>query len=150
VVWLGNSLVVSGLLYNTILLLTHAPATVDTLRSNQFGSFAMDITWMLAGVVLWLPVIAPLPEARARSAWGKIGYLFVTTSVVAVIPASFLTFTSIPLYRTYELAPRIGSITAIEDQQLAGIVMKIGTTPIVWSTLAVMWFRWSAKEAQTA
>jgi putative membrane protein len=150
VVRLGNSLVVSGLLYNTILLLTHAPATVDALRSNQFGSFAMDVTWMLAGVVLWLPVIAPLPEARARSAWGKIGYLFVTTSVVAVIPASFLTFTSIPLYRTYELAPRIGSITAIEDQQLAGIVMKIGTTPIVWSTLAVMWFRWSAKEAQTA
>jgi hypothetical protein len=27
--------------------------------------------------------------------------------------------------------------------------MKIGTIPIVWSTIAVLWFRWSAREAQT-
>lgn len=150
VIWLGRSLVAAGVIYNTVLLLTHAPATVDVLRTSQVGSFAMDVTWMLAGVVLWLPVLAPLPQARVRSTWGKIGYLLLTTSVVALIPASFLTFTSTPLYAIYELAPRIGSLTAIEDQQLAGIVMKIGTVPIVWSTLAVLWFRWSAQEAQTA
>jgi hypothetical protein len=28
--------------------------------------------------------------------------------------------------------------------------MKIATIPIVWSTIAVLWFRWSAREAQTA
>jgi hypothetical protein len=41
-------------------------------------------------------------------------------------------------------------MTALEDQQLAGIIMKIATIPIVWSTIAVLWFRWSAREAQTA
>jgi hypothetical protein len=79
-----------------------------------------------------------------------MAYLFVTTSVVAVIPASFLTFTSTPIYGIYELAPRIGSLTALEDQQLAGIIMKIATIPIVWSTIAVIWFRWTAREAQLA
>ena len=149
-IYFGRTLVVTALTYNAILLTTHAPPTIDVLRNSQLGSFAMDVAWVVAGLLLWLPVISPLPEGRASSAFAKIGYLFVATSVVAVIPASFLTFTSTPIYGIYELAPRIGSITALEDQQLAGIIMKIGTIPIVWSTIAVLWFRWSAREAQTA
>lgn len=149
-VWLGSSVVAAGMIYNLVLLTTHAPGTVALLRTNQFGSFAMDALWMAAGIVLWLPVISPLPEGRATSTWAKMAYLFVSTSVVAVIPASFLTFTSIPIYGIYELAPRIGSLTALEDQQLAGIIMKIATIPVIWTTIAVLWFRWSTKEAQLA
>jgi putative membrane protein len=148
--WFGRSLVPTAVTYNTILLITHAPGTVEVLRNSQLGTFAMDVVWVIAGFLLWLPVLSPLPEGRATSSWAKMAYLFVTTSVVAVIPASFLTFTSAPIYGIYELAPRIGSITALEDQQLAGIVMKIGTIPVIWSTIAVLWFRWSAHEAQTA
>ena len=148
--WFGRSLVATAITYNTILLTTHAPGTVEVLRNSQVGSFAMDVAWVIAGLLLWLPVLSPLSEGRASSPWATMAYLFVTTSVVAVIPASFLTFTSSPIYRIYELAPRIGSITALEDQQLAGIIMKIGTIPVIWSTIAVLWFRWSAREAQTA
>lgn len=150
VTWLGRSLVATGLIYNVILLSTHAPGTVELLRNNQFGSFVMDIIWMVAGFLLWLPIISPMPGGRASTTFAKMAYLFVTTSVVAVIPASFLTFTSIPIYGIYELAPRIGSLTAVEDQQLAGIIMKIATIPIIWTTIAVLWFRWSAREAQLA
>ena len=147
---LGGALVASGLIYNAILLTTHAPGTVEVLRNSQLGSFAMDVVWMVAGLVLWLPVISPFTEGRASSPFAKMAYLFVTTSVVAVIPASFLTFTSTPIYSIYELAPRIGSLTAVEDQQLAGIIMKIATIPIIWSTIAVLWFRWTARETQLA
>ncbi len=147
-VWLGKSAVTCGILYNMILLSTHAPATVDALRINQFGSFAMDILWVLSGLLLWLPVLSPLPEGRVESVWAKMIYLFLVTAVVAVIPASFLTFGTTPLYATYELAPRIGSMTAIEDQQIAGILMKLATIPIIWGTISVLWFRFSSKEAQ--
>jgi putative membrane protein len=148
--WLGSALVASGLIYNAILLTTHAPGTVDLLRNSQVGSFAMDVLWMVSGFILWLPILSPLPEARASSPFAKMAYLFVATSVVAVIPASFLTFTSTPIYAIYELAPRIGALTAVEDQQLAGIIMKIATIPIIWSTIAVLWFRWTARETQPA
>lgn len=147
--WLGSSLVVSALIYNVVLVTTHAPATVEALRTSQLGSFFMDILWVVAGLILWIPIISPLPEARQRSAGAKMAYLFVTTSIVAVIPASFLTFTSVPIYGIYELAPRVTGLTAVEDQQLAGIIMKIATIPVIWSTIAVLWFRWSAREAQT-
>ena len=104
--------------------------------------------WLAAGFVLWLPVASPIPEGRVQSVWTKMIYLFVTTAVVAVIPASFLTFATTPIYAIYELAPRIGSITAREDQQFAGIIMKLATIPVIWATIGVMWFRWSAHEAR--
>lgn len=149
-VWLGGSLVASAVLYNLLLLTTHAPGTVDILRRSQIGSFSMDILWLIAGFILWLPVISPFPEGRAKAPWAKMLYLFVTTSVIAVVPASFLTFTTTPIYAIYELAPRVGGITALEDQQFAGIIMKIATIPIIWGTIAVLWFRWANKEALTA
>jgi len=146
--WLGGSLATCALAYNVILVSTHAPWTVETLRASQFGSFAMDVVWLLAGFILWLPVLSPLSEGKAKSPWAKILYLFVTTSVIALVPASYLTFTTTPIYGVYELAPRIGSMTAASDQQIAGIIMKLATIPIVWGTIAVIWFRWAGAEAR--
>lgn len=147
-VWLGSTAVTAAVTYNALLLATHAPGTVDVLRRSQFGSFAMDLLWVFAGVLLWLPIISPIPEGRLKSVWVRMMYLFLTTAVVAVIPASFLTFATTPIYRIYELAPRIGSITAREDQQLAGIIMKLATIPAVWGTITVLWFRWTVKERE--
>ena len=146
---LGRSMVTSGIIYNLLLIVTHAPGTVEALRTNQFGSFLMDMVWLLAGFVLWLPILSPIPEARVTSAPAKMIYLFVTASIVSVIPASFLTFTTTPIYAIYELAPRIWGLTAREDQQLAGIVMKLATIPVIWSTIAVIWFRWARSEEGT-
>src|SRR5690606_11528064 len=78
--------------------------------------------------------------------WGRMVYLFMATAVVAVIPASFLTFSTTPVYALYELAPRVTALTAREDQQIAGIIMKLATVPVVWTTIAVMWFRWAKQE----
>ncbi|MDH3462925.1 MAG: cytochrome c oxidase assembly protein [Acidimicrobiia bacterium] len=147
-VWLGTSAVTAGVVYNLLLMATHAPGTVEVLRNNQFGSFAMDMLWVLSGFLLWLPIVSPLPEGRVKSVWAKMIYLFLTTALVAVIPASFLTFSTTPIYAIYELAPRIGAMTAVEDQQIAGIIMKLATIPVTWATIGVLWFRWSAQESQ--
>lgn len=147
--WLAGSLVVSGVVYNLTLVTTHSPGVVDAFRTNQFGSFFMDIVWLAVGFVLWMPVISPIRELREANPIARIGYLLVSTTIVSIVPASFLTFTRLPLYRIYELAPRIGSLTARGDQQLAGIVMKLGSIPVIWSTIAVIWFRWVARERAT-
>lgn len=148
--WLAGSLVTSAAIYNLVLVATHAPGTVDVLRRSQFGSFAMDAAWLLIGFVLWMPIVAPVPELRSDNTLQKIAYLFVTTSIVAIIPASYLTFTEIPIYAIYELAPRVGGWSAGSDQQLAGIIMKLGTIPPVWGAITVMWFRWANREMETA
>jgi cytochrome c oxidase assembly factor CtaG len=61
-----------------------------------------------------------------------------------MIPGGFLTFSSFPLYRTNELAPRIHNFAALNDQQTAGAIMKVGNIPIVWTVIAVLFFKWAA------
>jgi len=76
---------------------------------------------------------------------GRMVYLFLQ-SIVPTVPASFLTFGSSPLYHFYEHVPRLWSVSVMTDQQVAGLIMKLGGGAILWGTLAVVFFRWFAQE----
>ncbi len=128
---------------NVVLLATHAPIVVDNVRTTQMGGFVLDMIWLVGGLVLWMPLISPLPELVHPSYPVRMIYIFVAAGVFAMIPGGFLTFSSFPLYRTYELAPRIHNFGALNDQQLAGAIMKIGNIPVVWTVIAVLFFKWA-------
>jgi len=134
---------VAALVFNLLLVLTHSPFVVDRFRASELGSFGMDVVWLLSGLVLWLPIVAPLPELRQSSRPVKMAYLFLAAGVVPAIPGGFLTFASYPLYATYELAPRVGGIPADVDQQMAGLIMKLGGIPIVWGVILGQMVLWA-------
>ena len=133
---------------NVVLLATHAPIVVDNVRTTQMGGFVLDVIWLIGGLVLWLPLISPLPELVHPSYPVRMLYIFVAAGVFAMIPGGFLTFSSFPLYRTYELAPRIDNFDALNDQQLAGAIMKIGNIPIVWTVIAALFFKWATLDRE--
>jgi putative membrane protein len=135
----------AAILVNVVLIVSHAPVTVDTFRSNQFGSFLLDILWLVGGILLWLPICGPLPEARPSYPIRCV-YLFLAAGVMPMVPGGFLTFSDFPLYSIYELAPRVGSIKPIADQQVAGVIMKIGNLPLIWPIIATMMWRWAAED----
>ena len=135
--------VVAGVLFNAVLIVTHSPWAVDNFRVNQFGSFAMDFVWLIGALVVWAPIVSPIPEHRMTSYPGRMAYMFLALGVVPAVPAGFLTFAGFPLYATYELAPRVHGLGATTDQQLAGLVMKLGGIPVVWGTIVALMYRWS-------
>ncbi len=111
---------IAGLQINAVLVLTHLPPVVDTMRASQLGSFALDVIWMVSALVAWLPVASPRTEDRIESPIYTCVYLFLAFQLFPMLPGSLITFAGLPVYRVYELAPRIGSWSAISDQQLAG------------------------------
>lgn len=133
---------IAGIIFNVLLLVTHAPITVDNLRSTQAGSFAIDLLWLISGLVFWMPIVGPISD-WVRSYPTRMIYLFLAGGTIPLVPGGFLAFASHPLYRTYELAPRIYNISAIFDQQFVGALMKLGNIPVMWSVIAVMFYRWS-------
>lgn len=132
---------VAGVLFNLVLMGTHAPPTVDNLRTNQGGSFLLDVLWLLSALLLWLPVCGPLDEVKPSYPVRGV-YLFLAAGLVPMVPGGFLTFSDTPLYAVYELAPRIGGFEALDDQQAAGAIMKIGNLPLLWPVLAALFMRW--------
>lgn len=144
VTWISKPLY-AIVIANSILLATHAPWSVDTLRGSQIGSFALDAIWFVGGLAMWWPVVSPLPEHRVASAPLRCAYLFAAAGLTPMIPGGILTFSRTPLYRSYEIAPRVG-LDALADQQLAGALMKVGAVPVIWSVIAVIWLRWGNAE----
>lgn len=132
------------LAFHLALLATHLPWTVDTLRPWQLGSFGIDMVWLVGGLALWWPIVAP-PSIRRLRDLPAIGYLFAST-ILPTIPAAFLTFSDTPIYGLYELAPRLSGIPAIRDQHTAGLLMKAVGDPIIWLAMSILFFRWARSE----
>lgn len=120
---------------------THWPPVVDTLMVTQSGSFLLDLIWLLSGIVFWWPVVAPVPDRGWLQEPGKVAYLIVATLVNTGVFA-YLTFSPLPLYATYELAPPVSGLSTRDDQLLAGLLMKMGGAVILWTAISILFFRW--------
>lgn len=134
-------------LFSVVTYATHVPSVVDGLMASQPGSFAIDFAWFLGGLVFWWPVIAPEPERPGFPYPVRMGYLLVAT-VLNTMPYAFLTFGELPFYGIYELAPPVTGITTRQDQQIAGLLMKMGGGAILWTAITVLFFRWFRREEE--
>jgi putative membrane protein len=131
--------------FNVVLVFTHWPAMVNASLHSGFVHFSLHTLLFTSSLVVWLPVVSPLPEIPRLAPFMKILYLFAW-SIVPTVPASFLTFGSAPLYKFYEHVPHLFGLSTLDDQQLAGLIMKIGAGLLLWAIIAVVFFRWAADE----
>ena len=133
--------------YNGVLLIPHLPFFYDWSLQNEGPHFLMHAMWFAAGVLMWLPILSQTPQLPRLSHPLQMGYLFLQSLVPAVL-ASFITFSDSVVYSFYEEAPRIWGLSPIEDQQIAGGMMKLFGSLILWSFLVVVFFRWYALEKE--
>jgi len=137
--------IVALVVFNGVLLFTHWPAVVEASIGSEPLHFALHVLIVGSGIVMWWPVLSPLPELPALSAPGQMLYLFFQ-SLAPTIPASFLTFGHSPLYPVYATFPRIWGVSALDDQLIAGLVMKLVGGAILWGFIIAIWFRWYARD----
>jgi putative membrane protein len=79
-------------------------------------------SYFISGVLLWWPVLQDRPHAIGAGA--KAGYLFLAFVLASPI-GLLLSLLPEPLYRFYEEAPRLWGVSAITDQQIAGVTMAL-------------------------
>jgi putative membrane protein len=149
--WLGGPLrtlsrpLIALLLFNAVVVITHWPTIVNGSLNSELFHFVVHVFVFGSAAIMWLPVVAPVKELQRLSDPGKMLYLFLQ-SILPTVPASFLTFSDGVIYDFYANAPRIWGISAIEDQQMAGLIMKIGGGLLLWTVIAVIFFKWNSKE----
>ena len=113
------------IVFNVMLVLTHVPAIVNTSLENGLLHFAIHAALFLTSIIVWMPVLSPLPEIPRLTWLPRMVYLFLQ-SIVPTVPASFLTLGDKPLYKFYVGLPHLWGMSTLEDQQIAGLIMKIG------------------------
>ncbi len=131
--------------FNVILVLSHWPVVVEATVRYHPLHFVAHAVLLGSAVLMWMPVASPLPEIRRIRPPAQMLYLFLQT-IVPTVPASFLTFNDRPLYRIYATFPRLWGVSALTDQQTAGLIMKIVGGLFLWLIIAIVFFRWYASE----
>jgi putative membrane protein len=145
----ASRLVPATILFNLVVIVTHTPVVVNAALEHALMHFAVHTLIFLSSIIVWMPLLSPLPEVPRLPPLGRMLFLFLQ-SIVPTIPASFLTFGAHPLYRFYEKVPRLWGISAISDMQVAGVIMKIGVGFTLWVIIAILFFRWYAAEEAPA
>jgi putative membrane protein len=133
------------LIFNIVLVFTHWPLIVNEALRNGLVHFLVHALLLVSSLIVWMPIVSPLPEIPRLVPVLQMLYLFAW-SVVPTVPASFLTFGESPLYKFYEHVPHLFGFSTLEDQQAAGLIMKIGAGLLLWMVIAVVFFRWASEE----
>jgi putative membrane protein len=128
-----------------VLVLSHWPVVVEATVRYHPLHFVAHAVLLASAVLMWMPIASPLPEIRRIKPPAQMLYLFLQT-IVPTVPASFLTFNDQPLYKIYATFPRLWDISALTDQQTAGLIMKIVGGLYLWLVIAIIFFRWYESE----
>ncbi len=99
-----------------------------------------DLVVLASGLVLWMPVLRPVPATGATSALSRAGYLVVQSIVPSFLSVVWI-FARHPLYPPYAHGAPILSLTPLTDQELSGFVAKLGTIFVLWTVALVIVLR---------
>jgi putative membrane protein len=132
---------VAGVAFNVVIALSHAPFYVNFTLYHHFWHFWAHLLLFVVSMLMWFPVVNHLPEYPTLNPPLKMAYLFLQ-SVIPNVPVAFLTLSTGVVYSFYAHVPRPFPISVLTDQQLAGAIMKIGGTTLLWSIILVVFFKW--------
>jgi putative membrane protein len=136
--------VVAGVAFNAVVMITHIPplvnAAVDPGRAGGLLHYGLHFLLVGTALLMWMPVCGPLPEVRIGQGAVLI-YLFAQ-SVVPTVPAGWLTFAEGAVYKAYDFrSPRVFGLSVTYDQQLAGVIMKVGGSVFLWAIVTTLFFK---------
>ena len=134
--------VVAALVFSLVVGVWHAPSLYDLALRNKLVHVAEHITFFVAALLYWWPLLSP-SRVLPRRNYG-VQMLYLVAVVVTMTPVfAYITFSDHVLYPTYEFAPRlIENFTAVDDQLLAGTMMKLIGMLVSLGAFMVAFYRW--------
>ena len=112
VIWLGT------------MYLWHIPALYDAAIQHPLVHALEHLSFFAAGIALWWPLVQPIPMRHGLTGLQPLAYIAGAKGGLAAL-GLVLAWSSTAFYPFYEDAPRIWGLTAVEDQNVAGVIMMV-------------------------
>ena len=115
--------IVAIVLFNIIFSLWHMPSLYNVSVTNHLIHIVEHLVFIGAALIMWWPLVSTMPELPRLSYPLQMVYLF-------------------------GMSPRLWSLTALSDQQIGAVIMKVGGGVLFMTLLIVAFYRWykSAEE----
>jgi len=102
----------------------HVPAAYEQALRAPAWHAVEHASFFVAGLLFWWPVIRPWPSRPRSSRWWMVPYLLIADLQNTAL-AALLVFSDRVLYPSYAQVPRLGALSVLEEQALAGLLMWI-------------------------
>lgn len=137
--------VVAAVVFSMFFSGWHFPVIYEGALQNALVHHTEHIVFIGTALLMWWPLLSPLPELPRLSDVGQILYLFALPFGQFLVSA-LLTFSTEVIYPIYAAAPRLFGLSALGDQQLSGGIMKFVGFLAYGIPLVLAFFRWYRSE----
>jgi putative membrane protein len=132
--------------YAVALVAWHLPGPYNRALEVHGWHVVEHLVLLVVATLGWWPIASPSRLAPALPYAAQLLYLFVFGMPMTVV-AAMITGAERVLYPFYETAPRLFDLTPLADQRLGGVIMWVPSGLIPLAAFTVVFFRWSAAEA---
>jgi len=126
----------------------HLPPLYNLAMAHHPVHIVQHLMFLTAAVLMWWPVLSPLPELPRISYPAQMLYLFLMSIPMSLVSVTIVYADSV-LYPAYAAAPRIWGISPMLDQLSGGLIMWIPGGLYFFVIISVVFFRWQQKDVDT-
>ncbi|HJW99835.1 MAG TPA: cytochrome c oxidase assembly protein [Terriglobales bacterium] len=122
-IWMAiSSAAAAWIIHAVVLWLWHAPALFEAALHSEWIHASQHLCFLGSALLFWWTLVH---GRHGRLGYGAaVVYVFTTAAHNSVLGA-LLTFAPRSWYPTYTLTTKAWSVTALEDQQLGGLIMWV-------------------------
>lgn len=132
-------------LFNVVMAAWHLPPLYNAAMAHHNLHIVQHLTFLVTAVLMWWPVLSPLPELPRLNYPAQMLYLFLMTIPMSII-AIYIAMADSILYPAYASAPRIWGISPMNDQLIGGLIMWIPGGLYFFTIISVVFFRWQQRD----
>jgi cytochrome c oxidase assembly factor CtaG len=126
------------------LYIWHLPFLYEAALRHDSVHALEHFLFFTCGALMWSPVVETLPAPEWFGTAWKLGYVALVRLIETVLGNVFIWSTSV-FYPVYEAGLPKWGITAIQDQNIAGVVMMIEGSFVTLGALAWLFLRLAAE-----
>jgi putative membrane protein len=135
-------------IFNIIFSMWHLPILYNLSVSYHWVHILEHSLFISASIVMWWPICSQVQSIPKLPYPIQMLYLFVM-SLAQIIVFGIITFAREPIYQHYIDAPRIWNISPLVDQQLGGIIMKVGSGFLFLFLIIIAFFKWFDEDSNS-
>lgn len=127
--------------FNLVLAGWHLPPLYNAAMFYHEVHIVQHLMFIAGSVIMWWPLLSPLPELPRLSYPGQMLYAFLMTLPMTIV-SIYIVYANHVLYPAYASAPRLWGLSPLEDQRLGGLIMWIPGGLFFYVIASLVFYRW--------